>query len=172
MCDRVKSLIVCIVSMNKFKLLSMILLTILSGLLLHRIIKRTKVQKRRIYFVGPRSTGKTTAICSILLHVNDKKIRQIKRTVPSRETHLTTINNLEIVEVQQSEEENDIKKFSINGRDRFIFFMKSSGEETYPSLSGFDVTFVVWKKTAQKTRKDIVYLEEDPMKIIELIYNE
>lgn len=126
-------------------------------------------RRKKVYFVGPRSSGKTTAICKILMNSNNKEIKTIKRTVPTLETSHTILNDLEIVEVKQSEDDDPVTKFSINCTDKFIFFIKNN-DDIYPELNGFDVTFVIWLKTANHTRKDIIYLDENPKKLIELIY--
>lgn len=126
-------------------------------------------RRKKVYFVGPRSSGKTTAICKILMNSNNKKIKTIKRTVPTLETSHTILNDLEIVEVKQSEDDDPVTKFSINGTDKFIFFIRNN-DDVYPELKGFDVTFVIWPKTINHIRKDIIYLDENPKKLIELIY--
>ena len=148
------------------KPIALFVLTILILFLFKRRITRNS-DKRKIFFVGPRSSGKTTAIKGILKQKGEDK--GIDKTVPTTAKHVAKLNDLEIIEKQQNEGSDDISKFAINGRDKYIFFLRDDDTE-YPALAGFDVTFVLWKKTQQKMRKNIIYLEEDASKLIELIY--
>lgn len=149
-------------------------------LIFGRLIHRKRCHNKKVYFVGPRQTGKTTAINAMLADNSDEVIGVKDRTVPTTKSHrvtfkvksssiLRTINNFEIIEKHDFVNIKDFKHFSINTRDKYIFFIKNS-DETYPALSGFDVTFVMWKKDKEESNKNIVYLQEDATKLFELIY--
>ncbi|OQS54451.1 hypothetical protein EHP00_1312 [Ecytonucleospora hepatopenaei] len=165
------------------KIVLAFLMAMLLGLVTFRIfVKFSRKKKcRKIFFVGPRKTGKTTAINAMLDESGENYIGMKKKTVPTRKDHrvvfkpkktfnfITTLNNFEIIEKHQKDDEDDIKKFSINSTDKYIFFIKDD-QEVYPALAGFDVTFVKWQKCSDHKNKYVTYLEENPMKLFELIY--
>ncbi|KAL6120321.1 hypothetical protein NUSPORA_02963 [Nucleospora cyclopteri] len=145
-------------------------ITILLGFFALRKFQRKKMKVKRVFFVGPRGTGKTSAICDILLNnVPSEQMEPVMRMVPTLEQHTAKINNLEIVECTATDDKNDLKKFHINGRDKFIFFVKNE-DEVFPALDGFDVHFVIWKKMKEHHRKDLTYLDESGVKLIDLLY--
>ncbi|ORD93724.1 hypothetical protein ECANGB1_1620 [Enterospora canceri] len=149
--------------------ISVVFCTILLCIGIHSLLIK-KPERKKVFFVGRRESGKTTALLQILLKKKDRRIRAVKRTTPTLIQHSTVINDLEIVEVEQSDEKDVLKKFSINGRDKFIFFLRDD-DETYPQLLGnFDIHFVMWKKVKHEPRNDILYLNEDAVALIDLLY--
>ncbi|ORD97883.1 hypothetical protein A0H76_872 [Hepatospora eriocheir] len=154
------------------------LLIIVIGLKLIKHLDRNKKvnKENKVYFVGKRSTGKTRAIIDII-----EKQRHSDLAIKPRETVPTTkdteyksqdikINNLKLCEYTPNINEPDtLNRFRINTRDTFIFFLRDQNE-FYPMLAGFDIKYVYWKKTENKERDDVTYLDEDSTKLLEMIY--
>lgn len=139
-----------------------ILITICLVLLGYAVFFFTRPKTVRICFVGPHSTGKTVSLLS-LLNLNNK-------TVTTLSNHRILYKNKEIFELIPDDSSEDfIRKFHINPEDKFVFFLKNEEElEAFPDCSPFDVTFVLWKKSEEKSR-EVLYLQEDSDRLKELI---
>lgn len=143
----------------------MLLTLIVTALaLLFAILLRIRRRRhKKIYFIGPHCSGKTSSIVKLLNLPNN--------TVSTLCTHRTIVGNTEIIELVQNDLSKDfINKFHINGIDQFIFFVKNEEELDYfPNLDGFDVKFVKWLKSESKSRKNLIYLDEDPKRLRSLL---
>ncbi|ELA42021.1 uncharacterized protein VICG_00868 [Vittaforma corneae ATCC 50505] len=117
----------------------------------------------RICFVGPHSTGKTVSLLSLLGLDN--------KTVTTLASHRVIYKNKEIFELVPDESNRDfVDKYQLNPNDKFVFFVKNEEEiDSFPDCSGFDIVFVMWKKTKDKKRKDLIYLDESREKLKDLI---
>lgn len=139
------------------------------ALLIGWLILRNSSKKRtkKVYFVGPHCSGKTLSIAKLMNIPN--------KTVTTLSDSRVLINSTEVIECVQNDFTQDfVSKFHINSLDRFIFFVKNEEEmRLFPDLSGFDVKFVMWKKTEQKKESEknpnIIYLQESVDKLIPLI---
>ncbi|KAM0681356.1 hypothetical protein GINT2_000556 [Glugoides intestinalis] len=140
-----------------------LIITLLCVSLLYFVFLATRKKSSKLFFVGPRSTGKTLALLSLIGLEN--------KTVTTLSSHRIMYKNVEIFEVVPDDQVVDFaKKFGLNKDDKFIFFLKNLEElESFPDLKEFDITFVMWKKTAEAPRKNIIYLEESREKLRDLI---
>lgn len=140
-----------------------LLITVLCVTLVYILFLATRKKNSKLFFVGPRSTGKTLALLSLLGLEN--------KTVTTLSNHRIMYKNVEIFEVVPEDQAVDFaKKFRLNTEDKFIFFLKNMEElDSFPDLTEFDITFVMWKKTTEKAKKNVVYLEESREKLRDLI---
>ena len=81
------------------------------------------------------------------------------------------IKNKEITELVPNDSTNEFeKKFRLNNQDTFVFFIKNEQEyDSFPELSETKIKFVMWKKTNDKSHKNIIYLDESRDNLIKLI---
>lgn len=142
-----------------------ILIAIFCVIFAYVLFLLTKQKNSRICFVGPHSTGKTISLLSLLGAEN--------KTVTTLVDHRIFYKNREIFEIVPNDKTNDFpEKYQLNSNDKFVFFVKNEEEvESFPDCSDFNITFVMWKKTEEKKRKDIVYLEESREKLKNLVLN-
>ncbi len=148
------------ISILTFIFTSLIGLVVLLGYRQKRKLKR----KRRVVFIGSTKTGKTTAVLKIIQKL------PFNSMVSKTDKSLVSINNLEISEVTLHDKQS-LKKVKMNLVDKFIFFLKNE-HETHPDLIGFDVYFVIWWKKDKMGKVDnIYYLNEDPIRLMEIIYS-
>lgn len=144
-------------------MLYLILVALLVILITYIFVKNIRKPNKKIFFVGPHNTGKTTSILQLL--------GLSKSTVTTLSNHSIIYKGREITELVPDDETHDfLKKFSLNLDDTYIFFVKNEEEmNDFPDCTPFKVKFVMWKKVENKQRKDIIYLDETREKLIDLI---
>lgn len=140
-----------------------IVVTILCLFMAYALFFLFSKKQTRICFVGPHATGKTQAMLSLLGIEN--------KTVTTISNHRIIYKDIEIFELVPDDNVLDFtKKFHLDTENKFIFFVKNLEEiEAFPDCSLFNITFVLWKKTDIKKRKDVVYLEESRENLRDLI---
>lgn len=140
-----------------------IIIAILCVIAAYMVFLVTRPRAVRICFVGPHSTGKTASLLSLLGLDN--------KTVTTLASHKVIYNNKEIFEIVPDESSKDFaEKYQLNASDKFVFFVKNEEEmDSFPDCSAFDIVFVMWKRTDDKKRKDVVYLDESRERLKELV---
>lgn len=140
-----------------------ILVSILLILLVFLLFMARRPRQSVLYFTGPHSTGKTAAILCLLGIPN--------KTVTTLSDHRIFFKNKEIIEIVPDDNTNEfIKKFRLNKQDKFVFFVKNEQEfESFPDLSIFNISFVLWEKTEERNNKRLFYLNESREKLENLV---
>lgn len=134
--------------------------------ILYIIYKNIRKPKKHIFFVGPRSTGKTSTLYYLL---NKKEVE----TVPSLEDFEVTYKNYIIHDVIEKKGKtfNDI--YSIKTDDKYFFFFRNN-DQLIDYEKGYDVTFVFTGKSKKcdlrnEMRHKLVCLEDEPERMRKLI---
>lgn len=144
-------------------MLILVLLAVLVVVFVRYLVRNVKRPASKICFVGPHGTGKTVSILNLLGLSN--------RTVTTLADHKILYNGREIVELVPDNSTQDfLRKFHLTSDDKFVFFVKNEEEmDAFPDCSPFNVVFVMWKKTENRSRNDLVYLGESREKLRDLV---
>jgi len=140
-----------------------IIFTIIIAAIIILIIAVRPRRNTKVYFIGPRSSGKTSAIIKLM--------GSECKTVPTISTHSIVLGNRTIIELPENRNSQNFQiRYGIVPGEKYIFFMREEDEEV-PKQPGMKIQFVKWRGQANETKgdDDVVYLEESVDRLKQLL---
>ena len=143
-------------------LLSILIAIIFGALVLFLFFRPTK-SRTPILLVGPRSTGKTTALTR-LLGIDAPTVSTIGQ-------HAYIIDGRKVIECPPQDSGPFEIRFGLDPAFRHIFFLKNQEElKEFPDLSPYDITFVHWKDSSENAQvPGVICLAESADRLLEII---